>query len=255
MIGAILGDYIGSRFEGSPVKTKDFELFTNKNTITDDSVLTIAIADCLMSGIEYSRNLRTYYQLYPRAGFGASFHIWASSEQEVPYYSFGNGSAMRVSPVGWYFNSLQEVLEQSKKSAEVTHNHPEGIKGAQAVAAAIFFSRQGFGKQDIKQEIQTRFNYDLSRTVQEIRPNYSFDVTCQGSVPESIICFLESEDVEDAIRNAISLGGDSDTQGCIAGSIAEAYYGELPRDLEQKVLNSLDSFLYQKVSDFLELIT
>ncbi len=255
MIGALIGDFVGSRFESSPIKTKDFQLVTSKNSITDDSVLTIAIADCLMNDTAYNQNLKTYYQLYPRAGFGASFHIWASSDQEVPYYSFGNGSAMRVSPVGWYFDSLEEILEQAKKSAEVTHNHPEGIKGAQAVATAIFLSRQAWDKKSIREEIQTRFQYDLTRTVEEIRPGYSFDVTCQGSVPEAIICFLESTDFEDAIRNAISLGGDTDTQGCIAGSIAEAYYKQTPRELEQKVLNCLDSFLYQKVTDFLDLVS
>ena len=189
MIGALLGDYVGSRFESAPIKSKDFSLFTTKNTITDDSVLTIAIADSLMNDTPYSQNLKAFYRLYSHAGFGASFHIWASSDQEVPYYSFGNGSAMRVSPVGWYFDSLDEVLEQAPKSAEVTHNHPEGIKGAQAIATAIFLSRHNLGKQDIKQEIESRFQYDLSRTLEEIRPEYEFDVTCQGSVPESISVF------------------------------------------------------------------
>lgn len=254
MIGALLGDLVGSRFEASPVKTKDFTLITSINTITDDSVLTIAVADSLMNNIPFGTNLKKYYQLYSRAGFGARFHIWACSDQRVPYYSFGNGSAMRVSPVGWYFDNLEEVLERAKESAEVTHNHPEGIKGAQAVAAAVFLARQGFEKKDIQAEIQNRFEYNLERSLEEIRPGYSFDVTCQGSVPESLIAFLESRDIEDAVRNAVSLGGDSDTQACIAGAIAEAYYGKPSEELEKRVFNSLDSFLRHKVNCFFELI-
>ncbi len=242
MIGALFGDIVGSVFEGHPIKHAEFELFSRYSRFTDDSVLTVATADAIMTGASYAEKYREYYRRYPHAGYGGMFHQWAGNAGSAPYGSFGNGSAMRVSPIGWAFNDLETVLSEAKKSAAVTHNHPEGIKGAQATAASVFLARTGATKEDIKSFIQSRFGYDLSRTLDEIRPWYSFDITCQGSVPESIIAFLESESCEDAIRKAISLGGDADTQACIAGSIAEAYFG-LPVAFAQKVLEMLDDHL------------
>lgn len=255
MLGAIAGDYIGSRFEANPTKKKDFTLITSYNTFTDDTVLTIAIADSLMQNKAYAQALKEYFRLYPRAGYGGNFQLWASTDNYKPYFSFGNGSAMRVSPIGWYFNELHKVLEEAQNSAAVTHNHPEGIKGAQATALSIYLARQDNSKKQIKDEIESRFKYNLSAKLEDIRPIYHFDVTCQGSVPESIIAFLEADDYEDAIRNAVSLGGDSDTQACIAGAIAEAYFKKIPDHIVNNIMNELDDFLKQKVNKFLDIIT
>ena len=251
MLGAIAGDLVGSRFEARPTKSKDFELITSQCRITDDSVLSLAVAQSLMEDIPYADNLKAFYRRYPRAGYGGNFMLWASSGDSEPYYSFGNGSAMRVSPVGWYMNTEEDVLREAERSAAVTHNHPEGIKGAQAVALAIFRGRQETEKKAIRQEIETRFHYDLSRGLKDIRPAYSFDVTCQGSVPEALIAFLESGDFEDAVRNAVSLGGDSDTQACIAGAIAEAFFGGVPLAICLAVFQSLDDFQADVLRRFL----
>ncbi|MFP4258064.1 MAG: ADP-ribosylglycohydrolase family protein [Desulfovermiculus sp.] len=250
MLGAISGDIIGSRFEAWPAKSKDFKLFTEQCRFTDDSVLTIALADSLLHNVPYGQNLKAFFTRYPHAGYGGTFAIWAASNQADPYYSFGNGSAMRVSPVGWFFHDEQTVLDQARASAAVTHDHPEGIKGAQAIALGVFLARQGTGKSDIQDQIQTMFGYDLSTSLDQIRPGYSFDVTCQGSVPQAIRAFLESTDFEDAVRNAVSLGGDSDTQACMAGALAEAFYGELPRDIARESLSRLDEFLRGIVYEF-----
>jgi ADP-ribosylglycohydrolase len=243
MLGAISGDIIGSRFEAQPTKNKDFELFTEDCRFTDDSVLTIALADSLLNSVPYNQNLKTFYARYPHAGYGGTFAVWAGSTQTDPYYSFGNGSAMRVSPVGWFFNEEQTVLDQARDSAAVTHDHPEGIKGAQAVALGLFLARQGQDKSGIRDRLQDRFGYDLQTPLERIRPGYSFDVTCQGSVPQAIAAFLESTDFEDAVRNAVSLGGDSDTQACMAGALAEAYYGCVPPAIALQSLHRLDEFL------------
>ncbi|MFP4213445.1 MAG: ADP-ribosylglycohydrolase family protein [Desulfohalobiaceae bacterium] len=252
MLGAIIGDIIGSRFEARPIKSTDFELFTSRCSFTDDSVLTIAVADSLLQGAPYSQKLKEYYQRYPWAGFGGSFQIWAASDSKEPYNSLGNGSAMRVSPVAWYYNQRDQVLQQAEGSAAATHNHPEGIKGAQAVALSIHLARQGADKSTIKQEISQGFGYNLDRSLEDIRPGYSFDVTCPGSVPEALICFLEAQDFEQAIRNAVSLGGDSDTQACIAGSVAEAFFQGVPQELREQGLGFLDDFLQSKVEEFLK---
>lgn len=254
MLGAIAGDFIGSRFEGRPTKKKGFSLITSENTCTDDTILTIAIADSLISDQPYYKKLKEYYRKYPWAGYGGSFQVWASSDNIAPYYSFGNGSAMRVSPIGWFFQEEKLVLQEAENSAAATHNHPEGIKGAQATALAIFLARMGQGKNDLKKEIQSRFDYDLNRSLKQIRTWYRFDVTCQGSVPEAIIAFLEAEDYEDAIRNAVSLGGDSDTQACIAGAIAEAFFGPIPEFIGQAVFLTLDEFLLNKIYKFQSLL-
>jgi ADP-ribosylglycohydrolase len=212
MIGAIAGDIIGSVHEFHPIKTKTFSLFGNGNTFTDDTVLTVAVADAILTGWDYGVVIAEYAERYPKAGYGGSFRQWVRSWDRKPYGSFGNGSAMRVSPVGWAFDNVRDVLREARRSAEVTHNHPEGIKGAQATALAVFLARTGTSKAKIKAEIQKRFGYDLNRTLDQIRPDYEFDVTCQGSAPEAIIAFLESDSYEDAVRNAVSLGGDADTQ-------------------------------------------
>lgn len=228
MIGAIAGDIIGSVFEGHPIKTTSFPLFSKSSRFTDDTVLSLAVADAILNKIDYATALKTYGRKYPNAGYGMSFYNWMQSPETKPYNSWGNGSAMRVSPVGFAFDSTEDVLREAERTALVTHNHPEGIKGAQATALAIFLARRGAGKEEIRKTIARRFSYNLDRSLDEIRPNYFFDVSCQGSVPESIIAFLESKDFEDAVRLAISLGGDSDTMGCIAGGIAQAYYNKIP---------------------------
>jgi len=242
MLGAIIGDIVGSRFEHHNYKGKDFELCHPDCSFTDDSVLTAAIADALLSGVDYAITLKNWFWHYPNAGYGHSFRRWTSGDMTAGYESFGNGSAMRVSPVAWFFHDLDSVLIEAKKSAAVTHNHSEGIKGAQATASAIFLARQGHTKESIKTFIQETFQYDLDRSPDEIRPDYKFDVTCQGSVPEAICCFLHSVDFEDAIRSAISIGGDSDTIACIAGSIAEPFFG-IPDTLAAWAVNKLDDRL------------
>jgi ADP-ribosylglycohydrolase len=244
MIGAIAGDVIGSVFEQHPIKSTQFELFSRQSRFTDDTVLTVAVANSILKNIDYATSLKTFGAKYPDAGYGASFFRWIFSSNITPYNSWGNGSAMRVSPVGFAFASIEDVLKEAKKSAEVTHNHPEGIKGAQAVALAIYLARSGKNKAAIKAEISHRFGYDLDRRLDDIRPHYTYDVSCQGSVPESIMAFLEGENFEDTIRKGISLGGDSDTIACIAGGIAQAFYRNIPQDIISNVRKRLpESFL------------
>jgi ADP-ribosyl-[dinitrogen reductase] hydrolase len=228
MLGAIIGDVIGSVYEFHSTKALDFPLFTDKSTFTDDTVLTIAVASCLLDNKDFIKTLKDFTFRYPNRGYGSKYYSWVQSDDTQPYNSFGNGSAMRVSPVGFAFSTREEVLSEAKKSALVTHNHPEGIKGAQAVALAIFLARQGASKYEIKTQIESDFGYDLQRDYWEIQPDYDFDVTCQGSVPEALIAFLASDNFEDAIRKAVALGGDADTQACIAGGVAEAFYKEIP---------------------------
>jgi ADP-ribosylglycohydrolase len=235
MLGAIAGDVIGSVYERHNIKTKDFELFSPESRLTDDSVLTVATMDSIIKDKAFNESYKYWFRKYPHAGFGGSFINWAMSEDMKPYNSFANGSAMRVSPVGFYYNSLEEVLQKAKESAEVTHNHTEGIKGAKAVAAAIFLAKHGSGKEEIKEYIEKNFGYNLNDSIDSIRSWYKFDVSCQGSVPLAIISFLESESYEDAVRNAISIGGDSDTIACIAGGIAEAYYKGVPDFIAERV--------------------
>jgi ADP-ribosylglycohydrolase len=240
MIGAIAGDIIGSVHEHAGTKTKDFPLFDIGCRPTDDTVLTLAIADHLLDGLDLVDLLHEYTKRYPDAGYGGTFRDWARSRSRDPYGSWGNGSAMRVSPVGFAFDSEADVLAQARASAVATHDHPEGIKGAQATALAIFLARKGASKAKIKETLVERFDYDLSRHVDDIREDYEFDVSCQGSVPQSIVAFLDSDSYEDAIRNAISLGGDADTMACIAGGIAEAFYGGVPENIRQWALAQLD---------------
>lgn len=251
MLGAILGDIVGSRFEFSPIKSKNFDFFHPDCRFTDDSVLSVALADSLLTGSDFAAAMRRYYAAYPDAGYGGSFQRWARDPAMGPYNSFGNGSAMRVSPVAWFYHDLDRVLEEAARSAVVTHDHPEGVRGAQAIACAIYAARQGRSKKEILSLIQWRFGYDLKRTLAEIRPGYTFDVTCKGSVPEAILAFLEGRDFEDAVRNAVSLGGDSDTLACMTGSIAEAFYG-IPEDLAAGVWAYLDAPLTNVIRRFRE---
>jgi ADP-ribosylglycohydrolase len=250
MIGAIAGDIIGSVYESFGTKRKDFTLFTRVSTFTDDSVLTIAVADAILTDRNYGRAIKSYACRHPLRGYGPRFLRWMATPGYAPYNSFGNGSAMRVSPVAHAFETEQEVLEEARRTAECTHNHPEGIKGAQATALAVFLARIGQDKEAIRKAVQDRFGYDLSRTIDEIRPSYSTDITCQGSVPEAIIAFLDSTSFEDAVRNAVSLGGDADTQACIAGSIAEAFYKTIPTTILEEIPKRLSKSLWEKTLEF-----
>ena len=264
MFGAIIGDIIGSTREFSHIKTKEFSLFPRGSEFTDDSIMTIAIGDALMDWMtdggdlhqSFTDVMRAYYRVYPspKGAYGSGFVHWLSSKNPMPYNSCGNGSAMRVSPCALVARSLDEALDLAKQSAEVTHNHPEGIKGAQATAAAIYLAKTGAGKEEIRNYIREHF-YPLDQTLDEIRPTYRFNGTCQGSVPESIQAFLESTNYEDAIRNTISLGGDADTMGAITGSIAWTYYGRdgITPDMEAlwaKASRFIPEELIERMLDF-----
>ena len=248
MLGAILGDIVGSpyEFDRNNCKRKDFPLLSAKSHFTDDTVMTIAVARGLVAGqgdpektfADVQGEMRYWAHRYPRAGYGRMFRNWLVQTDPKPYGSYGNGSAMRVSAAGWLFGSLEKTLEMAKVTAAVTHNHPEGIKGAQAVAACIYLARTGCSKAEIRQYVERQFGYDLSRTCDMIRPRYHHVETCQQTVPEAITAFLESTGYEDALRTAVSLGGDSDTLTCITGGIAEAFYG-MPHHLRQEVWHRL----------------
>lgn len=239
MIGAIIGDIIGSVYEFNNILATDFELFSEDSDFTDDSVMSFATAYCLMNNYDYAKAYKEFGRKYPNRGYGGKFAVWLNNDDLGPYNSFGNGSAMRVSPIGFAFKTLEETLNEAKKSAEVTHNHIEGIKGAQSVAAAIFLARNNSSKEEIKSYIENNFGYKLDRTINQVRFENQFDETCQGSVPESIICFLQSNDFEDAIRQSISIGGDSDTIACICGGIAEAFYKHIDKKIIDKTLKIL----------------
>ena len=266
MLGAIAGDVIGSPYEfiRYNIKTTDFPLFKDDSGWTDDTVMTFAIADALMQtmphrGILPDKNtfsdavidsMHNFGHKYSRAGYSLTFMMWLANYDREPYGSFGNGSAMRVSPVGWAFDTLEDTEEYAELSASVSHNHPEGIKGARATAAAIYLSRTGHTKQHIREYITSKYGYDLTRTIDEIRPDYKFDATCQGSVPEAITAFLDGESYEDTVRKAVSIGGDSDTIACIAGGIAEAFYGEVPENIAREVLALLDDDMKKMLADW-----
>ena len=250
MIGAIAGDIIGSVYEARPIKRKDFPLFDPRCTFTDDSVLTIAVALAILTGKPYRDTVLEIGRSYPHAGYGGSFIRWLMSDNPRPYNSWGNGAAMRVSPVGFAFDTVEEVLEQARQTAVISHNHPEGVKGAQATALAVFLARRDHSKEEIREQIGERFRYDLRRSVDEIRPGYSFRISCQETVPEAIVAFLDSVSYEDAVRNAISLGGDSDTLACITGGVAEAYYGRVPETIRTKVRERLPSPLWKITEAF-----
>ena len=256
IIGAICGDIIGSTREFNPIKTKDFKLIQKKSSFTDDTVLTLAIASWLTKDEKHDnetlvKEIQNLTRAFPHIGYGNRFKKWINSNNPKAYGSWGNGSAMRVSPVGWIYDNLEETQILAKKSAEITHNHPEGIKGAVATASAIYLARNNRSKEFIKEYVESTFNYDLSRRLNDIRDDYKFEVSCQKSVPESIICFLESDSYIDTIRNAISMGGDADTMAAISGSIASAYY-DVPDNLVNKCISRLDKklvIIYEKYTD------
>ena len=251
MIGAIAGDIIGSVYEFDFLKPDyNFPLFSEESRFTDDTVLTVALADCILNKVDYKIKVREYVKLYPYCSYGGSFIRWAAGSSDKPYNSWGNGSAMRVSPVGWAYNDIETVLLAAKQSAEITHNHPEGIKGAQATALAILLSRQNASKPEIKKEIEKRFRYNLDLDLDDLRQNYRFNESCQDTVPQAIYTFLISDSFEDSIRKAIYIGGDSDTLACINGSIAEAFYKGVPEVIKAKVKAILDTRLLKVVEEF-----
>jgi len=250
MLGTIAGDVIGSVYEGDRIKHTSFPLFSSWSRFTDDTVLTVATAQALLTGRSYGDVYHDFGSRYPGVGYGGAFRRWLSRGNRAPYGSFGNGSAMRVGPVGLAMRTVDDVLTEAERSAAATHDHREGIRGAQAVALATFLARTGQSKDVIRQEIEERIGYDLSRALGDIRPTYAFDVTCQGSVPEAITAFLESDGVESAIRLAISLGGDADTQAAIAGGIAEAFYGGVPEHIALEVLARLPQEFRDIMAEF-----
>lgn len=250
MIASIAGDIIGSVHERGFIKTTDFELFQQNSSFTDDTVHTLAVAEALMDRKDYGECLRRWSRNYINRGYGGMMRKWIASDDMGPYNSFGNGSAMRVSPVGFAYHRLDQVLEEAKNSAMPTHNHPEGVRGAQAIAACIFWARKGKSKAEIRQLATDTFGYDLSSSVEKLRPSYQFEVTCQKSVPESIICFLDSTDVESAIRLAVSMGGDTDTMACMAGGIAQAFYKTVPKSILEKTEEILGPELWDFVLRF-----
>ena len=256
IIGAIAGDIIGSSREFRPIKRKDFRLFNDYSIFTDDTIMTLAVASWLIKDKTSTKTLiseiKRFGLEYPNGGYGRMFFNWLNQENPEPYESWGNGSAMRVSPVAWVAESLSENQKLAEMSANVTHNHPEGVKGALATADAIFLARTGCSKDEIKDHVENSYGYDLSRKLDDIRPEYKFDVSCKGSVPESIICFLEANDFEDTIRNAVSLGGDADTQAAIAGSIASAYW-DVPSKITAKSLYILDYPLFEVFIKFMDM--
>jgi ADP-ribosylglycohydrolase len=244
MLGAIAGDIAGSIYENLRTKHKDVKLFGRLSMFTDDTVLTVAVAEAILSDHDYARAIRPRDGI--RGGYGGGFRAWMAKPGYEPYNSFSNGSAMRVSPASRSARSRGPL--EARRAC--THDHPEGIKGAQATALAVYLARTGAGREAIRRRIHEEFGYNLSRTVDQIRPGYSFNGTCQGSVPQAIVAFLDSTSYEDALRNAISLGGDSDTQACIAGGIAEAYYKDIPSDILRQVQKGLSADLWDKTLEF-----
>lgn len=264
MYGTILGDIIGCPFEfDRGDKTKDFKLFSRRSHFTDDSVMTLAVCEALLKvgqdatvkeiGDAVITSMQSWGRRYPHEGYGGYFRCWLTARHPEPYNSFGKGSAMRVSAAGWLYDSLEKTRVVAKATANVTHNHPEGIKGAEATASAIFMARNGSSKEEIKKYIENEFHYDLNRTLDEIRPSFHMHETCQKTVPEAIIAFLEAKDFEDAIRNAVSLGGDTDTLGAITGSIAEAYFG-IPEALRSECRNRINKDMRDVVDTFYSLV-
>ncbi len=257
MLGAIIGDYIGSQMEFKPERLlhrEDFELITENCRFTDDTVMTIATADAILNNKDFAVSYKEWGRKYPNAGYGGMFGNWLYSDKSEPFGSYGNGSAMRVSPVAWLYGGCEDMIHKAVESAVVTHNHFEGIKGAQVVAFCIYWLRTGMTKEELKEVIEELFDYNLSLSLNEIRATYTEKITaemfsCQKSVPEAIICFLEGNSFEDVIRKAVSLGGDTDTQAAIAGSIAEGYYG-IPEDLKSAVINKLPADMRRVVEQF-----
>jgi len=247
---AIAGDIIGSTYEFNNVKSLDFNLFPNRSKFTDDTILTVAIADCILNNKDLTKTVWEYGRKYRGRGYGGKFKEWLKNENPQPYNSFGNGSAMRVSAVGFAYDNLDTVLQKAKETAEITHNHIEGIKGAQSTAAAIYLAKSGKSKTEIKDYISKTFDYNLDFSLDQIRQSYKFDVTCQGSVPQAIVAFLESSDYESSIRLAISIGGDSDTIACITGGISIAYHKEIPENILKFAANKLSNEFIDILNEF-----
>ncbi|MBR4481091.1 MAG: ADP-ribosylglycohydrolase family protein [Prevotella sp.] len=258
MLGAVAGDIIGSVYEFQNTWSIEFDLFTPWTKFTDDTVMTLAVAKWLLEDENHSRvHLIRCMQLlgrqYPRAGYGGNFEWWLRQDDPQPYNSWGNGAGMRVSPVGLYAKSLDEALTLAEITASVSHNHPEGVKGAQAIATSVFLCKQGKSKQEIKEYVEKTFGYNLNRCIDDIRPHYGFDVSCQGSVPEAIIAFIEGNSFEEVIRLAVSLGGDSDTIACMAGAIAACCY-EIPQEIAKECDSLLTDYLRIIKNDFMKLL-
>ena len=259
MLGAIVGDIVGSPYEFYNTKSPSFEMFTPQSCFTDDSVMTLAVAKWLIEDEAHTIHYLIYCMQelgnrYPRAGYGGNFMAWLREDEPQPYNSWGNGAGMRVSPVGLYARTLDEALALAAITASVSHNHPEGVKGAQAIAASVFLCKEGKSKKEIKEYIEKTFDYDLSRRIRDIRPTYDFDVSCQGSVPEAIIAFLEGDSFENVIRLAVSLGGDSDTIACMAGAIAACMY-TIPDDIAERCDSILTDDLREIKDQFIEFIS
>jgi ADP-ribosylglycohydrolase len=250
MLGAIVGDIVGSVHEFRSTKSKEFPLFVRESTFTDDSVLTVAVAEWILGGGDLAEIFHRYVEEYPLRGYGSRFFDWARGRSREPYNSYGNGSAMRVSPVGFAFDSIDDVLEWSLRSAACTHDHSEGIRGAQATATAVWLARRERDMEAIRCDLESRFAYDLTTALDGIRPTYSFDETCQRTVPQALRAFLESTSYEDALRNAVSLGGDADTLACITGGIAEAYYGGVPAPILHEASPRIDPALRDVIDRF-----
>ena len=238
MLGAIAGDIIGAPWEAAGEKRLEFPLFTEHSRFTDDTAMTVAIAQAVLTDGDYAKAMRAVGRRHPLVGYGRRFQEWLFDEGMGPYGSHANGAAMRVSPIAEAARSLDEALSEARRSAAATHDHPEGIAGAQAVALAVFLARSGEGKEAVRREVSARFGYDLARRLADVRPAYSWDSAASRSVPEAILCFLEADGYEAAIRNAVSLGGDADTMACIAGAIAEAHWGEVPREIAREADDS-----------------
>ena len=249
MLGAITGDIIGSVYEFSPIKSTEFPLLQPASDFTDDTVLTVAIAESILTGKSYTAALKHWGRRYPAAGYGQNFYQWLMSRCSVPYGSWGNGSAMRVSPLGWAFDTLEQTLKEAALSAMPTHDHPDGIKGAQAVAGSIWMARKEYSKEDIKEWVEESIRYKLPPSIAAIRADYKFEVSCAASVPQAIQCFMEAESTEEAIRLAVSLGGDADTQACIAGALGEARWG-VDQELEQEILKKLPEGMLEIIQQF-----
>lgn len=248
MIGAVIGDFVGSIYEMNNIKSMDFPLFSPTCRFTDDTVMSIAVADALMNQGNMAHTLRRYGRLYPQAGYGRRFSQWIHDDSQGAYNSYGNGSAMRSSAAGWIAASLEEALELARQSAMPTHSHPEGVRGAQVVAGCVWLLRNGADKAALRDWVITQ-GYSLDFTIDGIRPSYVFDVSCQGSVPQAIQAFLESDGFENALRLAVSIGGDSDTLASIAGALAEIHYG-VPEDILTHVVNALPDNLYEPLATF-----
>lgn len=259
MLGAIIGDYCGSTYEFNNVslntKKEDIDLLPKGSHFTDDTYMTFSIADSTINNKDIAKNLKAFYRIYPDSDYGTSFKEWCESSESFPYNSYGNGSAMRVSSIGWLYNNILDVIETAIKTAEVTHNHPEGLKGAEVVALSIYMSRDGRTKEQIKEYLTLKYpSYNLNRTLEEIRPTYKFNESCQNTVPEALICFLESDSFVDALRNALWLGGDTDTLACITCSIAEAYYKDIPDFLIHEIFSKLPRHLLGLYAQFLTFV-